>query len=87
MLDLPLCGMEPDVFRYLKLLKYVKKINLSSEETLALMQRFETDSSRPEDDEVLMRIIEAHTELSSDALEMIPNLEPSSPVLKAKVKR
>jgi hypothetical protein len=79
--------VEPVVFRYLKLLKYVKKINLSPEETLALMQRLETDSCRPEDYEVLMRIVEAHTELSADVLETLPDREPSSPAPKAKGKR
>jgi hypothetical protein len=87
MLDLAWCGVEPVVFRYLKLLKYVQKINLSPEDTLALMQRLETDRCRPEDYEVLIRIVEAHTELSADVLEAIPNLEPSSPVPKTKVKR
>jgi hypothetical protein len=87
MLDLAWCGVEPVVFRYLKLLKYVQKINLSPEATLALMQRLETDSCRPEDYEVLIRIVEAHTELSADVLEAIPHLGPSSPVPKAKVKR
>ena len=87
MLDLPLCGVEPVVFRYLKLLKYVQKIDLSPEDTLALMQRLETDRCRPEDYEVLMRIVEAHMELSADGLEPIPEREPSSPMPKAKVKR
>jgi hypothetical protein len=85
--DLVWCGVEPVVFRYLKLLKYVQKINLSPEETLALMQRRETDSCRPEDDEVLIRIVEAPTALSADMLEAIPDLEPSSPVPKVTVKR
>jgi len=75
------------VFRYLKLLKYVHKINLSPEETLALLQRLETDSCRPEDDEVLIRMIEAHTELSADVLELIPERELSLPVAKAQVNR
>jgi hypothetical protein len=87
MLDLALCGVEPAVFRYLKLLKYVKKINLSPEETLALMQRLETDSCRLEDYKVLMRIVEAHTELSADVLETLPDRERSSPSPKAKGKR
>ena len=87
MLDPPLCGVEPVVFRYLKLLKYVQTINLSPEETLGLMQRLETDSCRPEDYEVLMRVVKAHTELSADVLEAISDLEPSSPVPKAKGKR
>ena len=75
------------MFRYLKLLKYVHKINLSPEDTLALLQRLETDSCRPEDYEVLMRIVEAHTELSADVLETLPDREPSSPAPKAKGKR
>ena len=87
MLDFPVCGVEPVVFRYLKLLKYVQQINLSPEETLALMQRLETDSCRPEDYEVLMRIVEAHTELSAEVLEAVPDLETASPVPKAKGKR
>jgi hypothetical protein len=65
----------------------VKKINLSPEETLALMQRLETDSCRPEDYEVLMRIVEAHTELSADVLATFPDREPSSPSPKAKGQR
>lgn len=84
MLDVPVCGVEPVVFRYLKLLKYVQKINLSPEDTLALMQRLETDSCRPEDYEVLMRIVEAHIELSADVLEGLPAQEPSLPVPKVK---
>ena len=89
MLDLVLCSVEPAVFRYLKLLKYVNQINLSLEETAALMQRLETDSCRPEDYEVLMQITRAHMELSADALEVPSNLEPASPVpqAKARVKR
>jgi hypothetical protein len=87
MLDLALCGVEPVVFRYLKLLKYVKKINLSPEETLALMHRLETDSCRPEDYEVLMRIARAHTELSADVLETLSDRGPSSPAPKAKGQR
>ena len=79
--------MESAVFRYLKLLKYVHKINLSPEETLALLQRLETDSCRPEDYEVLIRMIEAYTELPADVLELISELELSWPVAKAKVKR
>lgn len=79
--------MESAVFRYLKLLKYVHKINLSPEDTLALLQRLETDSCRPEDYEVLSRMIEAYTELPADVLELISELELSSPVAKAKVKR
>jgi hypothetical protein len=75
------------VFRYLKLLKYVQKINLSPEETLALIQRLETDNCRAEDYEVLIRAVEAHTELSADVLKALPDLEPSSPAPKAKVKR
>jgi hypothetical protein len=85
--DLVWCGVEPLVFRYLKLLKYVQKINLSPAATLALMQRLETDSCRPEDYEVLIRIVEAHIELSADMLEAVPDLEGSSPVPQAKVKR
>ena len=87
MLDLVLCGVELVVFRYLKLLKYVNKINLSLEETSALLRRLETDSCRPEDYEVLMRITRAHMELSAEVLEVPPDPEPTSPVAKTKVKR
>jgi hypothetical protein len=44
--------MEPVVFRHFKLLNYLRKINLSLEETAALIRRLETDSCRPEDYEV-----------------------------------
>jgi hypothetical protein len=57
------------VFRLLKLLTYLREINLSSEETLALIQRLETDSCRPEDYEVLIRVVRAHSKLSADDLE------------------
>jgi hypothetical protein len=75
------------VFRYLKLLKYVQKINLSREDTLALMHRLETDSCRPEDYEELTRIVEAHMELSGEVLQAVPDREPASPAPKAKGKR
>jgi hypothetical protein len=55
------------VFRRLKLLKYLQEINLSPEETLALMRRLETESCRPEDYEALIRVVRAHT--ASPALE------------------
>jgi hypothetical protein len=87
MLDLAWCGMESAVFRYLNLLKYVHKINLSPDKTLALLQRLETDSCRPKDYEVLIRIIEAHIELSADVLAILPERELSSPMPKAKVNR
>ena len=61
--------MEPVVFRRLKLLQYLHEINLGPEETLALMRRLETDTCRPEDYEVLSRIVRAHTTLSADGLE------------------
>lgn len=86
MFDLPLCGVERMVFRYLKLLKYVQKINLSLEDTAALLRRLETDSCRPEDYEVLMRIVEAHMELSGDVLQGVPEREPALPGPKAKGK-
>lgn len=86
MLDSPLCGVEPVVFRYLKLLKYVQKINLSPEDTLALMHRLETDRCHPEDYEVLIRIVEAHMELSGAVLQALPEREPASPAPKAKGK-
>ena len=75
------------MFRYLKLLKYVHKINLSPAESLALIQRLETDSCRVEDYEVLIRVIRAHTELSADDLSVLPDLERSLPVVPAKSKR
>lgn len=79
--------MEPVVFRYHKLLKYVHKINLSRAETLELMQRLETQSCRVEDYEVLIRVIRAHTELSADDWSVLPDLERSLPVPPAKAKR
>jgi hypothetical protein len=72
------------VLRRLKLLKYFHEINLSPEETLALMRRLETDSCRPEDYEILIRIVRAHTDLSADFLAVSPVVEPSSPAPKAK---
>ena len=79
--------MEPVVWRHLKLLNYLRKINLSLEETAALIRRLETNSCRPEDYEVLIRVVEAHMELSADVSEATPDLEPSSPVPKTNVKR
>jgi hypothetical protein len=79
--------VEPIVLRRLKLLKYLQEINLSPEETLALMRRLETDSCRPEDYEVLIRIVRAHTGLSVDFLEASPVVEPSSAAPKAQRKR
>jgi hypothetical protein len=79
--------VEPAVFRYLKLLKYLQEINLSPEETLALMRRLETDSCRTEDYEVLMRIVRAHIDLSADVLEASPAGQPSSSAPKAKGNR
>ena len=67
--------MEPVVFRRLKLLHYLHEINLSPEETLALIRRLETDTCRPEDYEALIRIVRAHTPLSADGLEAPPALE------------
>ena len=66
------------MFRLLKLLTYLREINLSSEETLALIQRLETDSCRPEDYEVLIRIVRAHSKLSADDLEVFGTLAGSS---------
>jgi hypothetical protein len=57
------------VFRLLKLLRYLREINLSSEETLALLRRLETDRCRPEDYEVLIRVVRAHSKLSADDLD------------------
>ncbi len=75
------------MFRYLKLLQYVQKINLSPEETLALIERLETDSCRVADYEVLMRIVGAHAELSTNDLAVLSDLERSLPVHPAKGKR
>jgi len=58
--------VEPIVFRRLKLLQYLHEINLSPEDTLALMRRLATDTCRPEDYEALIRIVRAHTTLSAD---------------------
>jgi anti-sigma factor RsiW len=66
--------VEPVVFRRLKLLQYLQEINLSPEETLALMRRLETDTCRPEDYEALIRIVRAHSTLSADGLEAPPAL-------------
>ena len=64
------------MFRRLKLLcQYLDEINLSPEETLALMRRLETDTCRPEDYEVLIRIVRAHTMLSAEGLEAPPALD------------
>jgi len=71
--------LEPAVFRLLKLLRYLREINLSSEETLALRRRLETDSCRPEDYEVLIRVMRAHTKLSADDLDAFLCLEGPSP--------
>jgi hypothetical protein len=80
-------AVEPIVLRRLTLLKYLQEINLRPEATLALMRRLETESCRPEDYEVLIRIIRAHTTLSADFLAASPVVEPSSPMPKAKRKR
>jgi hypothetical protein len=61
--------VEPVVFRRLKLLQYLHEINLSPEETLALMRRLETDTCRPEDYAALIRIVRTHTTLSAEGLE------------------
>jgi hypothetical protein len=79
--------VEPVVFRRLKLLKYLQQINLSPEDTLALIRRLETDSCRAEDYEVLIRTVRAHMELSADFLAASPVVEPSSPARKAKRKQ
>jgi hypothetical protein len=63
------------VFRLLKLLRYLREINLSSEEALALLRRLETDSCRPEDDEVLIRVVRAHSKLSADDLDAMRSLD------------
>ena len=62
------------MFRRLKLLHYLHEINLSPEETLALMRRLETDPCRPEDYEALIRIVRAHATLSAEGLEAPPAL-------------
>jgi hypothetical protein len=71
--------VESAVFRRLKLLNYLRKINLSPEETLGLIRRLETDQCRPEDYEVLIRIVRAHIELSADFPQAFSVDEPSSP--------
>jgi hypothetical protein len=70
--------LEPTVFRLLKLLRYLDEINLSSEETLALLRRLETDSCRPEGYEVLIRVVRAHSKLSADDLDAFLELEGPS---------
>jgi hypothetical protein len=75
------------VLRRLKLLKYLQQINRSPEHTLALIRRLETASCRTEDDEVLLRTVRAHMELSADFLAASPVVEPSSPARKAKRKQ
>jgi hypothetical protein len=79
--------VEPIVFRRLKLLKYLQQINLSPEDTLALIGRLETDSCRPADYEVLIRTVRAHMELSADVLAAAPGVEPAPPGRQAKRKR
>ena len=61
------------MFRRLKLLKYLQQINLSPEDTSALIRRLETDSCRAEDYEVLIRTVRAHMELSADLLAASPS--------------
>jgi hypothetical protein len=63
------------VFRLLKLLSYLREINLSFEETLALIQRLETDSCRPKDYEVVIRVVRAHSKLSADDLDAFGALD------------
>ena len=75
------------MFRRLKLLKYLQAIHLSPEDTLALIRRLETNSGRAEDDEVLLRIVRAHTALSVDFLAASPVVEPSSPARQGKRQR
>ena len=66
------------MFRLLKLLRYLREINLSSEEALALLRRLETDSCRPEDYEVLIRVVRAHSNLSADDLDAFLELDGPS---------
>ena len=66
------------MFRLLKLLRYLREINLSSEETLALLRRLETDCCRPEDYEVLIRVVRAHSKLSADDLDAFLSLDGPS---------
>ena len=63
------------MFRLLKLLRYLREINLSSEEALALLRRLETDRCRPEDYEVLIRVVRAHSKLSADDLDAMRSLD------------
>jgi hypothetical protein len=73
------------VFRRLKLLNYLRKIHLSPEETLPLIRRLETDTCRPEDYEVLIRIVRAHIALSADFPQAVSVDEP--PALRPRGKR
>ena len=75
------------MFRRLKLLNYLRKINLSPEETLTLIRRLETDQCRPEDYEVLIRIVRAHIELSAAFPQAFSVVEPSSPRQRGKRSR
>lgn len=75
------------MFRRLKLLTYLQAVNLSSEDTLELMRRLETDSCRAEDYEVLIKLVRAHTELSADVWDAFPVGEWFSSARKAKGKR
>jgi hypothetical protein len=70
--------LELAVFRLLKLLRYLREINLSSEETLALLRRLETDRCRPKDYEVLIRVVRAHSQLSADDLDAFLELDGPS---------
>ncbi len=67
------------MFRHLKLLKYLHKVNLSPEESLTLIRRLETNSCRTEDCEVLLRVVRAHMELPAEFLEALPGAESASP--------
>lgn len=71
--------VESAVFRRLKLLKYIREVNLSPEETLALIRRVETNSCRAEDYNVLIKLVRAHTELAADVFAEPPEPEPASP--------
>jgi hypothetical protein len=71
--------LEPAVFRLLKLLTSLREITLRSEDTLALIRRLATDRCRPEDYEVLIRVVRAHPKLSADDLDAFGALDGPSP--------
>gem|GEM_PF-6726235 len=75
------------MLRRLTLLKYLHEITLSPADTLALIRRLTSARCRAEDDEVLIRLVRAHIELSANVLEAAPVVEPSLPARKAQRQR